>query len=62
MKGCDNEWMNLGADVGANFKKNKDMQGPIKVHARVQGARALSRVRGVQGLLDAFSLKRAAGV
>ena len=38
------------------------MQESIKVHARVQWAHAFSRLQGVHGLLNAFSLKRAAGI
>ena len=51
-----------GGGCGSKLGKNKNMQESIKVHARVQRAHALSRVRGVQGLLDAFSLERAAGI
>ena len=51
-----------GGEWGSKLGKNKNVQESIKVHARVQGAHALSRVQGVQGLLDAFSLERAAGI
>ena len=43
-----------GGECGSKLGKNKNMQESIKVHARVQRAHALSRVRGVQGLLNIF--------
>ena len=51
-----------GSECVSKLEKNKNMQESIKVHARVQRAHALLRLRGVQGLLNAFSLKRAAGI